>query len=57
MIDNYSLVNYHCVDVTEEESVQELIMQIDNMVQYDEYKMPNDKQFMDNQEDYEQQQF
>jgi hypothetical protein len=28
-----------------------VIMQVDGMVQYDDYRMPNDKKFLDNQEE------
>ena len=51
MIDNYSTMNFHQLNIEEEESVHELQMTIDNMVQYDENRMPNDKHFMDNAED------
>ena len=47
VIDGFSLVNYHPVDITEEESINEVIMNIDGLVQYDDYRMPNDKNFMD----------
>lgn len=47
VIDGFSMVNYHTLDITDEESVSDVLMQIDNMVQYDEYRMPNDKKFMD----------
>lgn len=47
MIDGFSMVNYHTLDITDEESVSDILMQIDNMVQYDDYRMPNDKKFMD----------
>lgn len=51
VIDGFSLVNYHTLDITDEESVSDVLMQIDNMVQYDDYRMPNDKKFMDEQDD------
>ena len=51
VIDNYSTMNFHQLNIEEEESVHELQMTIDNMVQYDENRMPNDKHFMDNAED------
>ena len=51
MIDGFSMVNYHTLDITDEESVSDILMQIDNMVQYDDYRMPNDKKFMDEQDD------
>lgn len=47
IIDGFSLVNYQTVDISEEESISDVIMQIDNLVQYDDYRMPNDKKFLD----------
>ena len=34
----------------DEDSMQNVIMHIDNLVQYDEYRMPKDSAFLDNQE-------
>lgn len=51
VIDNFSLVNYQLLDIQDEESIMHVMMQIDAMVQFDEYRMPNDKKFLDNQED------
>ena len=51
VVDGFSMINFHALDITDEESVSDVLMQIDNMVQYDEYRMPNDKKFMDEQED------
>ncbi len=34
------MINFHALDITDEESVSDVLMQIDNMVQYDEYRMP-----------------
>jgi len=51
VIDGFSMINFHALDITDEESVSDVLMQIDNMVQYDEYRMPNDKKFMDEQDD------
>lgn len=47
IIDNFSLVNYCQVDITDEDSLTDVLMQIDNMLQYDDYRMPNDKNFQD----------
>ena len=47
VIDSFSLVAYQPLDITDEESIMDVIMQIDNMVQYDEYRMPSDKKFLD----------
>lgn len=51
VVDGFSMINFHALDITDEESVSDVLMQIDNMVQYDEYRMPNDKKFMDEQDD------
>mgnify|MGYP000329874550 CR=1 FL=1 len=32
----------------DEDSMQNVIMHIDNLVQYDEYRMPKDSDFLDN---------
>lgn len=53
VIDGFSLVNYQPLDITDEESVTNVLMQIDNMVQYDDYRMPNDKKFLDEQDNNE----
>jgi len=50
VVDGFSMINFHALDITDEESVSDVLMQIDNMVQYDEYRMPNDKKFMDEQD-------
>jgi len=39
----------------DEESMMNLMMHIDNLVQYDEYRMPKDSAFLDNQEAPEEQ--
>ena len=44
------MVNFQQLNIEEEESVQELQITIDNMVQYDENRMPSDKHFMDQYE-------
>jgi GPN-loop GTPase len=51
VIDGFSLVSYHTLDITDEESLNNVLMQIDNMVQYDDYRMPNDKKFLDEQDE------
>jgi len=51
VVDGFSMINFHALDITDEESVSDVLMQIDNMVQYDEYRMPNDKKFMDEQDE------
>jgi len=48
VIDNYSLVNYQQCDIQDEESVSMVMANVDNLVQYDEYRMPKDKDFLDN---------
>lgn len=53
IIDAFSLVSYQPVDITEEESINDVIMQIDGLVQYDDYRMPNDKKFLDEQDPVE----
>jgi hypothetical protein len=47
VIDTYSMVHFLCVDIQDEESLQHVVMQIDQLVQYDDYRMPNDKHFLD----------
>ena len=51
VVDNFSMLNFQQLNVEEEESVQELQITIDNMVQYDESRMPNDKHFYDQRDD------
>ena len=51
VVDAYSMVNFQQLNIEDEESVQELQMVIDNMVQYDESRMPSDKHFMDMREE------
>lgn len=50
VVDNYSLVNFQQLDISEEESICELQQTLDGMVQFDENRMPSDKHFMDQQE-------
>lgn len=50
VIDNFWSVNFQALNIQDEETVHDLIVNIDNMVQYDEYRMPKDKDFLDNQE-------
>ena len=50
VIENFNLVQYTTSNIQDEESIQNLILHIDNLVQYDEYKMPKDTNFLDNQE-------
>lgn len=45
VVDNYSGVNYQQLNIQDEESVFELQMVIDNLVQFDENRMPSDKHF------------
>jgi len=47
VVDNYSGVNYQQLNIQDEESVFELQMVIDNLVQFDENRMPSDKHFTD----------
>ena len=51
VVDNFSMLNFQQLNCDEEESVQELQITIDNMVQYDENRMPNDKHFLDQRDD------
>lgn len=51
VVDNFSMVNFIQLNIEDEDSVQELQMNIDNIIQYDENRMPNDKHFLDNQGD------
>lgn len=48
VVDNFSSVNYQALDIQDEESINHVMIQIDNMVQYDEYRMPKDSAFLDN---------
>ena len=50
IVDNFSLVNFALMDISDEEKINEVQAQIDNMVQYDEFRMPKDSHFMDNQD-------
>lgn len=51
VIDNFSLVHYQLLDISDEESIMNVIMQVEGLVQYDDFRMPNDKKFLDNQEE------
>jgi len=48
VIDNFSLVNYQQLNIQDEESVSMVMAAIDNLVQYDDYRMPKDTNFLDN---------
>ena len=50
VIENFNLIQYTTSDIMDEDSIQNLILHLDNLVQYDEYKMPKDGNFLDNQE-------
>lgn len=45
VIDNFNMVQYTTSDIMDEESIMSIILLIDNLVQYDEYRMPNDAEF------------
>ena len=57
IVDNFSLVNFALMDITDEQKINEVQAQIDNMVQYDEFRMPKDSHFYDNQDVDEMDQF
>lgn len=40
VIEGFNLIQYTTSDIQDEESIMNLIVHIDNLVQYDEYKMP-----------------
>eukprot|EP00356_Strombidium_inclinatum_P003881 CAMPEP_0170496534 /NCGR_PEP_ID=MMETSP0208-20121228/21973_1 /TAXON_ID=197538 /ORGANISM="Strombidium inclinatum, Strain S3" /LENGTH=98 /DNA_ID=CAMNT_0010773105 /DNA_START=449 /DNA_END=742 /DNA_ORIENTATION=- len=42
VMEGFSLVQFTTSDIMDEESVQDLILMLDNLVQYDEYRMPKD---------------
>jgi hypothetical protein len=50
VIDNFWSVNFQTLNIQDEETVQDLMINLDNMVQYDEYRMPKDRDFLDNKE-------
>lgn len=50
VIENFNLVQFTTSDITDEESLTNILMMIDNLVQYDEHRMPKDSAFQDNQE-------
>ena len=50
VIENYNMVQYTTSDIQDPDSVHNLMLHIDNLVQYDEHKMPKDSYFNDNQE-------
>ena len=51
VIENFNLIQYTPCDITDDNSIWNIIMHLDNLVQYDEYRMPQDHHFMDNQEE------
>ena len=48
VIENFNMVQYTTCNIQDEDSVANIIMLIDNLVQYDEYRMPKDGAFLDN---------
>ena len=36
MIDDYSLVKFHSFDITDEDSINDILLTIDNVIQYGE---------------------
>ena len=42
VIDNFNMVQYLPLNIQDEESVDALIHHIDSVVQYDEFRLPND---------------
>ena len=48
VVENFNMVQYTQSDITNENSMADLMLLIDNLVQYDEYKMPKDSAFLDN---------
>ena len=50
VIENFNLVQYIPLNIQDEDSVDTIIMQIDTLVQYDEYRMPKDGNMADNAE-------
>lgn len=50
VIDNFNLVQFTLSDITDEEKMMGIMLLIDNLVQFDEYRMPKDSAFFDNQE-------
>jgi len=50
IIENYNMVSYTTSDIHDPDSIHNIQMHIDNLVQYDEHRMPKDTYFEDNQE-------
>ena len=48
VIENFNLVQYIPLNIQDEDSVDTIIQQIDNLVQYDEYRMPKEGNMADN---------
>lgn len=42
VIDNFNMVQYQTLDINDEESVDNLINQLDSLVQYDEFRLPRE---------------
>ena len=51
VVDNFSLVQFTQMDIQDEDCVNGVIALIDSLVQFDEFRMPNDKNFLDNREE------
>ena len=48
VIENFNLVQYQPLNIQDEESVDNVIQQIDMLVQYDEFRLPKESMMMDN---------
>ena len=51
VIENFNMIQYTTVDISDEESLSNVLLLVDNLVQYDEYKIPKDSHFLDNQDE------
>ena len=48
VLENFSMVQYTTCDISDENSLASVVILIDSLVQYDEYRMPKDSTFADN---------
>jgi len=42
VIENFNLLQFLTVNIMDEESVGDIILQIDSLIQFDEYRIPKD---------------
>lgn len=57
LIDDWSMVSYQLLDITDEDSLQALLYEIDNALQVGEEKEPDDSKFPDESDALDEQEY